>query len=322
MRILVTGPTGFVGRSVVETLADAGHEVVAAARAVEGHTLNDAGANVRWIGVGDLAQRVDWSPALQSVDAVVHLAGVAHVLDRTDAEMAGRYHKVNCDATLALARAALDCGVRRFVFLSSARVHGEGAAGMVYRESDECVPVDEYGRSKLAAERGLAAIAKGSVLEPVVLRPPLVYGPGVKANFLRLMRWIRRGVPLPLGAITNRRSMIYLGNLVAAVQTALHHPRAAGGTYLVSDGHDLSTPALIRALAVALGTPARLLAVPSGLLRLGLSAVGRRADYQRLCGDFAVDMARVRSELAFAPALTVEEGLRATARWYLTESAR
>lgn len=313
MHIFLTGGTGFVGRPTLQALTAAGHQVVAVSHRRANH---DDTAGVAWHPIPSLDTRIDWSRLLAGADAVVHLAGVAHIIDGNDAALAARYRAINCDATLALARAAVAAGVKRFVFMSSIRVHGNAAGGTVFHESDACTPSDEYGRSKLAAEDGLRAIARESALQVVCLRPPLVYGPGVGANFLRLLRWVDRGVPLPLGAIGNRRSFVYVDNLVAAIALALTHPRAAGETFLVSDGEYLSTPELLHRMAKAMDRRARLIAMPPGLLHAALRMLGRASDYQRLCGDAALDSAKIRATLGFTPPYSLDEGLAATVRWY------
>lgn len=318
MRVVVTGPTGFVGQCLLPVLLEHGHEITAVARTLPEPRL----APIRWRAVGSFDATIDWPEILDGAEAIVHLAGIAHVLDQSDRAMAMRYHAVNCAATLALARAAIAARVKRFVFMSSVRVHGNARAGTVFHETDVCVPTDEYGRSKLAAEAGLCTLARESSLEVVNLRPPLIYGPGVRANFLRILRWVDRGVPLPLASIANRRSFLYVENLVAAVQLALTHPGAAGQTFLLSDNEDLSTPALIRRLARALGKRARLLPIPASALRLGLGLIGRAADYERLCGDAALDCSHIARTLQFRPPSSVDAGLAETVRWYRQESER
>lgn len=312
MRVVVTGPTGFIGRRTLSALVAAGHHVIAAARSIPA----ERDGSVEWRAIGGLETPLDWSPVLAGADAIVHLAGIAHVLDATDEALATRYRAINCEATLALARAAIACGVRRLVFMSSIRVHGNAPNGVIFRETDTCVPSDEYGRSKLDAETGLGRIAQTSALEVVSLRPPLVYGPGVGANFLRLLQWADRGVPLPLGAIRNRRSLIYIDNLTAAIELALVHARTAGQTFLVSDAEDVSTPELLRRMARAAGKSAKLFPVPPSLLRIGLRLIGRGSDYARLCADAALDSAHIRATLGFRPPFTLDAGLAETVKWY------
>ncbi len=315
MRTLVTGASGFVGRRVVSQLAAHGHDVVAITRNLNSAVIPRA-PGVAWRFVTDFQSTVDWAPLLEGVDAIVHLAGIAHVLDRADETMLDRYHMVNVEASVTLARAAAAARIGRFVFMSSVRVHGDPSDDTPLLESDRCEPVDAYGRSKLEAERALARIGNESGCQVVVLRAPLVYGPGVRANFLRMIAWIDRGWPLPFGAVANRRSLVYIDNLAAAIERSLTHPNAAGKTFLVSDGEDVSTAELAKRIGIALGRPARLINVPPRLMEWSLGCLGRGADYRRLFGSVAVDMSHLRTELGFKPPFNMQQGLAQTARWY------
>jgi len=255
--------------------------------------------------------QTDWHPALAGCDAVVHLAARVHLMHDTAQDPLALYRATNTEATLNLARQAARAGVKRFVFVSSIKVNGEGR-DTPYRETDVAAPEDAYAISKWEAEQGLQRIAQETGLEIVILRPPLVYGPGVKANFLRLMQTVQRGWPLPLGAIRNRRSLLYLGNFVDAIRLCVEHPAAAGQTFLLDDGEPVSTPELIRALARAMGRPARLLAVPVGVLEWSGALLGRRAAVARLTGSLCVDSSAIRSRLGWVPPFTMEAGLAAT----------
>lgn len=303
--LLVTGATGFVGRTLVLRLLAEGRAVRAAVRRPDAPLP----AGVEAVSVPEIGPATDWSAALRGVDAVVHLAARAHVVAASSREAFEVYRAVNALATLRLAEAAAANGVRRFVFMSSARVHGARTMGTPFTETSSLAADDPYGHSKAEAERGLAERARASALETVVLRPPLVYGPGAAGNFARLLELVARGVPLPLGAVHNRRSLIGLDNLVDATVRCLDHPAAAGETFLVSDGEDLSTPELIRHIAVALGRPARLFPVPSSLLRLGGALVGRGDDVERLLGDFVVDTSHIVRTLGWAPPVHLDLGL-------------
>jgi UDP-N-acetyl-alpha-D-quinovosamine dehydrogenase len=312
--VLVTGASGFVGRALCDTLAASGRRVRRAVR-----RLDSAPAGA--VAVGDIGPDTDWSAALEGVDCVVHLAARTHVLRETAPDALAAYRRTNVAGTERLARAAAARGVRRLVYLSSVKVNGERTGERPYREEDVPRPEDAYGVSKAEAERALAGIAAETSLPITVLRPPLVYGPGVKGNFLRLMRLVARGAPLPLGAIDNRRSFIYLGNLVDATVQALDAPRAAGKTYLAADGEDLSTPGLVRALASALGVKPRLVPFPLLPLRIAAALAGRGADFARLAGSLQVDNARIRRELDWRPRYTPAQGLAETARWYHAQSS-
>jgi nucleoside-diphosphate-sugar epimerase len=306
-RILVTGATGFVGRALVHRLLADGRSVRAAVRGSS--TPLPPGAEA--VTVGEIDPHTDWDVALAGVDAIVHLAARAHVLRDASADVHALYRAVNALGALRLAEAAAAAGVRRFVFLSSVRVHGERSAGAPLTEASPLVAIDPYGRSKAEAERGLATLASAGRLDPVILRPPLVYGPGARGNFARLVRLVARGVPVPLGAVRNRRSLVYVGNLVDAISRVLDHPAAAGETFMVSDGEDVSTPELVHRIARAIGIRARLLPVPVSLLRLGGMLLGRTDDVARLLDDLVVDSGKIRARLGWCPPFTLDEGLAA-----------
>ncbi len=318
MRVLLTGATGFVGRQMLANLASTpGMSVRAAVR--------DSGAQLppgtEVYPLGDFGQLRDWSSALHSCDAVVHLAARVHVLHDSAPDPAAAFRRINTDATLALARQAVQAGVRRFVFLSSVKVNGEStAAGRFFSALDVPRPADAYALSKLEAELGLRELAARGALEAVIIRPPLVYGPRVRANFLNLLRWVDRELPLPLAAINNRRSLVSVWNLCDLLGEVLVNPRAAGGVWMVSDGEDLSTPDLVRRVARAMDRRARLLPVPMSVLRAFATVAGRRAELARLCESLSVDTSRTRADLGWQPRVSVDEGLRRTAAWYLAEA--
>jgi nucleoside-diphosphate-sugar epimerase len=285
MRVVVTGASGFIGRAVVPALRARGHQVIAPGRAA----------------LGDLAGFTDWPAQLAGSDAVVHLAALAHSRGVAGA----RLRAVNVDAPLALGRAAAAAGVK-MLLLSSVKALGEETPRRPFDDASPPAPRDAYGRAKAAAEAGLRALPGLSL---TVLRPPLVYGPGVKANFLALLRALARGWPLPLAGIENRRSLLYAGNLADAVIRCLEAPLASGKTYGVTDGAPLSTPALCRALAAALGVKARLFSCPAALLELAPPA-------RTLTRSLVIDDGPIRRELGWAPPHAFEEGLRLTAEWF------
>jgi nucleoside-diphosphate-sugar epimerase len=305
----VTGATGFIGTALVKRLIAEGRVVRAAVRRRDAPLP----ASVEAVHVPDIGPTTDWLAALGGVDAAVHLAARAHVLDTSYLEAFEEYRAANAVATLRLAEAAAAAGVRRFVFMSSARVHGARTSGTPFTETSPLSAEDPYGRSKVEAELGLARVARGTQLETVVLRPPLVYGAEARGNFARLMRLVHRGIPLPLGAVRNRRSLVYVGNLVDAIVRSLDRPGAGGQTFLVSDGKDVSTPELVRRMARALGRPARLIPVPPALLRIGGALAGRRDDVARLVDDLVVDSSHIRVALEWTPPYTLDQGLAETA---------
>jgi nucleoside-diphosphate-sugar epimerase len=308
--ILITGATGFVGTALCEVLSKQGYRIRRAVRSATQAKLENACV------IGDITNDAAWQTALQSVNVVIHLAARTHVLDDRSADPLAEYRKVNVLGTTALARQAAASGVRRLVFLSSIKVNGESTVGAPFTERDRPAPEDAYGISKLEAEHALQHIAKTTGLETVTLRPPLVYGPHVKGNFLRLLGAVTRGLPLPLASVNNRRSLIYVGNLVDALITCMDAPAAAGKTYLVSDGKDISTPALIGKLAAAMNKSPRLLPCPTQLLTLGAAMLGKRGAVARLIGSLCVDSACIRSELGWQPRYSLDQGLNETAQWY------
>lgn len=314
-RIVVTGASGFVGRALCAELSRRGHPVRGALRqnAIAPALLKGVGS----VAVGTINAATDWRAALAGCDAVVHLAARVHVMDDRASDPLAGFREVNAEGTLNLARQAAQAGVRRFVFVSSIKVNGEGRAA-AYLETDAPAPQGPYAISKWEAERGLERIAQETGLEVVILRPPLVYGPGVKANFLRLMLAVQSGWPLPLGAIRNRRSLLYLGNLVDAIRLCVEHPAAAGQTFLLDDGEAISTPDLIHMLARVMGRPGRLLTVPVGVLELAGMLLGKRAAVGRLAGSLYVDSSFIRSRLEWAPPYSMEAGVAATVAAFLS----
>jgi nucleoside-diphosphate-sugar epimerase len=307
-RILVTGASSFVGRTLVETLAPRYRLRLADRRGAAG--ASPAGGER--VTVGEIGPDTDWQRAVRDVDQVVHLA--AHVHQTGPAGNAADFFRVNAEGTRCLAAAARSAGVRHIVFLSSVKVNGEATGNVPFREADAPQPQGPYAQSKWQAEQALTGIAQAGGPAVTILRPPLVYGPGAKANFRALARLCRLGVPLPLGAIDNRRSLIFLGNLVAAIERAVALPPDAGSrTFLLRDGEDLSTTELVRRLGAALGRRPPLVPVPPSWLRLALGALGRSAAADRLLGSLAVDDSRIRRELAWVPPFSVDQGLAATA---------
>lgn len=310
MKVLVTGATGFVGRAFIEEAIRRQWQVRATLRQEAGLP----GSCERCI-TGEIGPGTDWSEALKGCDTVVHLAARVHVMQESAADPLAIFRSINTETTLNLARQAADAGIRRFVFVSTIKVNGEGRSTS-YSETDAVAPQDAYAISKWEAEQGLREIAARTGMEVVILRPPLVYGVGVKANFLRLMQIVDKGWPLPFGSISNRRSLIYLGNLVNATAMCLTHPAAANKTFLVSDGEKVSTPDLILRLAAALGRPARLVAVPPTLLGLAGALVGKRQAVDRLLGSLTGDSTLIRKELDWAPPFSMEQGLNEMVDWF------
>jgi len=308
---LITGASGFVGRSLCAELLRQGYAIRAAVRSEDARIDNVEQAIVGSIGGG-----TDWTDALRGVDVVVHLAARVHIMRETAGDPLAEFLEVNLHGTENLARQAARAGVKRLVYISSIKVNGESTKGQPFSESDVPDPQGPYAVSKWQAEQALHRVAQEAGLEVVIVRPPLVYGPGVKGNFIRLLAAVDKGIPLPLASVRNKRSLIYLGNLVDALIICASHPAAAGRTYLVSDGEDIPTPELIRRLGRAMGHPAGLFPLPPGLLKLGGRLLGKAGQVERLLGSLRVDSEKIRRELDWRPPYSMQQGLQATADWY------
>ena len=319
LRILVTGATGFVGSAVLARAAlDPTLQLRGAVRRAV--TLADG---VEPVAIGDLAPVTNWAQAVSGIDAIVHTAARVHQTRDSAADPLAEYRRINVASTVNLARQAVEAGVRRFVFLSSIKVNGERTLpGRSFTADDVPAPIDPYGISKLEAEHALRELSQEFGMEMVIVRPVLIYGPGVKANFLSMMRWIDRGIPLPLGAIPNQRSFVALENLVDLIMTCLHHPAAANQTFLVGDGEDLSTTELLRRTAASMGRRSRLIPVPASALRTVARLLGRGDFAQRLCDSLQVDISKTRELLGWAPPVTVHDALKRTALRFTEQRIR
>jgi nucleoside-diphosphate-sugar epimerase len=305
-KVLITGVNGFVGK---------GFNVNGTVRSVM--SVDFPGAITKFV-IKDIDSKTDWQNALEGVDVVIHLAARAHVMKDMAIDALSEFRKVNVEGTLNLARQAVEAGVQRFIFISSIKVNGEGSIlGQPYTPEDQPAPVDPYGISKREAEDGLRQLASETGMEVVIIRPPLVYGPGVKANFQSMMRWLNKGIPLPLGAIHNQRSLVSLDNLIDLIVTCIHHPAAANQIFIAGDGEDFSTTELLQRMAVALGKKARLLPIPELILVWGARLLGKQAIAQRLCGSLQVDISKARDLLDWKPPVSVDETLRKTAQYYM-----
>lgn len=319
MKILVTGATGFIGGSFLDSASRAGRDDLRAALRRSSLPL---ATPVESTVVEGLTESADWRAAIRGCDAVVHSAARVHVINDVTHDPLAEFRRANVAGTLRLAHQSAAAGIRRFVFLSSIKVNGERTTpGRPFAANDSPAPVDAYGVSKHEAEQGLQRIGRETGMEVVIIRPVLAYGPGVRGNFLTMLRWLRRGIPLPFGAVNNRRSFVAIENLVDLIGLSLRHPAAAGHTFLVSDGEDLSTPDLLRRTATALGRHARLFPVSERLIEVGARITGRAALVQRLCGSLQVDIAKTRELLDWNPPVKVNDALLTTARYFMQCSA-
>jgi nucleoside-diphosphate-sugar epimerase len=312
--VFVTGASGFIGNAFCRKMLAEGWHVRGAVRSLSKKTALPPGMDI--VEIGSIGPSTEWEAALEGIDTVVHLAARVHVVNESSADPISSYRNANVAGTKRLAQIAHSKNVRRFVYVSSIKVNGEGRSAP-YTAEDEPAPVDPYGISKFEAEQELQSIAGKTGLELVIVRPPLVYGPEVKANFLQLIKLVDRGIPLPLARVTNRRSLIFLENLIDALLHCIVHPKAAGKTFLLSDGEDLSTPELIQKISSALGRPGRLFPLPSGFLRFLGRLTGKTKAVNRLLESLSLDSSNIRIELNWKPPFSMEEGLKKTADWYL-----
>ncbi len=307
MNVLVTGATGFVGGAVVCKLIDDGSDAVRAAVRQLSDKLPDA---VAQLCVGDLAAGTSYTQALQGVDVVIHAAARVHVMSDDATDPLTEFRKVNVDGTLNLARQAARAGVKRFIFISSIKVNGEETGNQPFRPDDNIDTKDPYGLSKWEAEQGLFKLAEETGMEVVVIRPPLIYGPGVKANFEKMIGWVNKGVPLPLGSVHNQRSLLALDNLVSFILHCMYHPNAANEVFLIADAEDVSTTELLRKVAHALGKKACLLPVPEQLMRMLARLLGKQDIVNRLFGSLQVDSSKACEMLGWEPVTTMNAQLK------------
>lgn len=318
MEILVTGANGFVGSACCARLLERGFGLHAATRSPSFELPSSK--SLKNFVVGDIDRATNWMPAVTGVEVVIHLAARVHVMDDNAEDPLAEFLKVNLDATMSLARQAATAGVRRFVYLSSIKVNGEtSSVEKPFLETDVPSPQDPYAISKLRAEKALQDISLETGMELVIVRPPLVYGPGVRANFAKLMKSVQKGIPLPLGCVENKRSLVFVGNLCDALIECAMHPAAAGRTYLVSDGEDVSSAELARRLAQSFRRSAILLPIPMSLMALGAKLLGKQAVIDRLTQSLVIDSSRIREDLGWKPAYTLTQGLKITAEWCESE---
>jgi UDP-glucose 4-epimerase len=320
MKMLITGASGFIGSALLAALAGGRRQLVVATRKpVRAVPPGSASRPIESLHIDDINQATDWRPALSGIETVVHLAARVHVMRDTLEDPLSAFRSVNVDGTLNLARQAAAAGVARFIFLSSVKVNGEATVpGRPFSTQDTAAPADPYGISKHEAERGLQALAETSSMTVASIRPPLVYGPGVRANFLRLLKLVDRGLPVPFGGVQNARSLVSVWNLCDLIRTLADAPDLHAGVFMVSDGEDLSTPELIRRLARSMGRPARLFSLPVPLLKTVARLAGKAGEIGRLCDSLQVDISATRRAINWTPPMSVDESLQRTAQWYLS----
>lgn len=312
--ILITGINGFIGGTLCTKMLGKERQVHGTLRSLKKTTVLPDEVDV--VQIESISPDTNWSTALNGVDTVVHLAARVHVMKEPDPDPIVAFRLINVAGTEHLAKMSAKAGVRRFVFLSSVGVNGDSTGNRPFTEEDDPNPHNYYSLSKSEAEKILKEIAAESGMEVVIIRAPLVYGPSNPGNFLRLLNLVGKGLPLPLASVNNRRSLIYLGNLVDAIITCVEHPKAAGQTYIVSDGEDVSTPELIRRVAEALGKPARLFPFPPSLMRFAGKFIGKSEAVERLLGSLVVDSSKITRELGWTPPYTMKQGLKETGEWF------
>ena len=311
---MITGVSGFIGSALANVLSEKDASIRGAVRSKS----NSTPAYVEQVDIGNILPNTDWNLALNNIDVVIYLAARVHVMQDTANDPLSEFRYINTEATLNLAEQAAKKGVKRFIYLSSIKVNGEKTLpGFPFTEEDTCIPVEPYASSKYEAEQGLLKLAEETQMEVVIIRPPLVYGPKVKANFLYMMKWLYKGIPLPFGAIHNKRSFVGIDNLVDLILTCIEHPAAANQIFLVSDDEDLSTTELLMRVSRALDKKSCLFPVNQKLLELCLKLIGKKDLALRFCGSLQVDISKTKKLLDWTPPVSVDNGLRKTAEYFL-----
>ncbi len=320
MKLLITGATGFIGRALISrTVTNSNYDIYATVRQL----VSDFPSTVNQWKFDGIFSHTDWGNVLQGVDCIIHAASRVHIMLDTASNPLEEFRNVNTSGTLNLARQAAELGVNRFIYLSSIKVNGETTMlDFPFTENDKYIPEDPYALSKYEAEQGLLELAINTKMEVVIIRPPLVYGPDVKANFLSMMCWLNRGIPLPFGAIHNKRSLVALDNLVDLISTCIEHPAAANQIFLAGDDEDLSTTELLRRVTLIMGKPSRLVPVPHVLLEAGLKMIGKIDLAQRLCASLQVDINKAKKLLDWTPPINVNEGLKKTVEHFINIQSR
>jgi nucleoside-diphosphate-sugar epimerase len=307
--ILITGANGFIGRHLCQVLLDNGVEFCAACRQKKQNPMFQNA-----ITVGDIGPETNWADALRDVKVVIHLAARVHVMHDKAVDPLAEFRHVNVDGTLNLARQAAEHGVRRFIYISSIKVNGEGTQlDRPFFADNNPAPSDPYAISKYEAEQSLLKLASETEMDVVIIRPPLVYGPGVKANFLSMMRWVNKGIPLPLGAINNKRSLVAVENLIDLIIRCIEHPAAANEVFLVGDDYDLTITELLKKMGLALNKPAKLIPVPAKILYILAKILGKKDMAVRLLGSLQVDIEKTKKLLNWKPPVSVDDALKKTA---------